>query len=915
MACTGTSTCTCGCCAGISQETPAAVENRPGLPAISYRTGTWSQFRDTLLARLSLSGQPQLRGLGTRENDDFTISLLDSFSVMADVLTFYTERYGNESYLRTATEQYSVAQLAALVGYRPSPGVAASTELAFTLDPASGAFGPALSGPLLPGGGVGQMPADALKAVPIPTGTRVQSVPATPNELPQNFETVIDIQGRAAWNAISPRLSQPQQIIDDLAKDVTTLILSGAVTNLKPGDPILILKNSSDSNFNQLRFVHKVTIAADSKTTQLDLDGASSGTTGYNPTTEQPAPSAPMGSVSDVTATTLDVTAVSQVLSYQWDSATLAVLAQTKKWPVEQLESAINQSVASRAFSQGGGAWVTRQQAAGFGFNLPLLETPPFSPPPTFDPLHSATLGNWNGPIYLDTVYPQIVNGSFLVIQSDAGNPNPGPFVAQVTSISTVTHSDFNATAKVTVVKTDASTPSLSNYPIRQSSILCQSEALPLGPVPITDDIPASADNTITLDQAYLSLAAGQRVVLSGMRTDLPGTSASEIQTLETVTLQGGFTVIKLKEGLQYRYQRSSVKINANVADATHGATVTEVLGSGDGTLSFQSFVLKQSPLTYVRADTPSGIKSTLKIYVDAQLWTEVPYFYGHGSSEHIYITSQDDKGVTTVTFGDGITGSRLPTGTANVTATYRYGIGTAGLVDANQISLLTNRPLGVRAATNPLPSADAADMESLTDSRTNATLTIMTLDRIVSVEDYEDFARAYTGISKALAVWIWSGEQRMILLTVAGPDGAIPDTAALSRSIANASEPGIPVQIQSFTPVFFRLAGSITVLPDRIPANVQNDIETALRTAFGFDARSFGQAVNLSSLIAVIQDVSGVQDVELTALYRSDDPLPGSLNQYLPAQAPQPGARQITPAELLTLDPAPLFPDLEVTL
>jgi predicted phage baseplate assembly protein len=914
MACTGTSTCTCGCCAGISQGTPAVVENRPGLPAIAYRTGTWSQFRDTLLARLSLSGQPQLRGLRTRENDDFTISLLDSFSVMADGLTFYTERYANESYLRTATEQYSVAQFAALVGYRPSPGVAASTELAFTLDPASGAFGPALSGPLLPGGGVGQMPADALKAVPIPTGTRVQSVPATPNELPQNFETVIDIQGRAAWNAISPRLLQPQQVIDDLPSDVTTLILSGAVTSLKPGDRILILKNSSDSNFNELRLVQKVTIAADSKTTQLDLDGAVSGTTGYNPTTEQPpGASAPVGSVADITTTTLDDTAISQVLSYQWDSATLAVLAQTKKWPIEQLEAAINQSVASRALSEGGGAWVMRQQAAGFGFNLPLLETPPFSPPPTFDPLGNATLGYWSGPIYLDAVYPQIVNGSFLVIQSDTGDS--GPLAVQVTSVSTVTHFDFKATAKVTVVRTDASTSALNQYPIRSSSILCQSDALPLGPVPITDEIPGSADNTITLDQAYLSLAAGQRVVLSGLRTDLPGTSASEIQTLETVTLQGGFTVIKLKEGLQHRYQRSSVKINANVADATHGASVAEVLGNGDGAQSFQSFVLKQSPLTYVRADTPSGITSTLKIYVDAQLWTEVPYFYGHGASEHIYITSQGDKGVTTVTFGDGITGSRLPTGTANVTAAYRYGIGTAGFVDANQISLLTNRPLGVRAATNPLPSTDAADMESLTDSRTNATLTIMTLDRIVSVEDYEDFARAYTGISKALAVWIWSGEQRMLLLTVAGHKGAIPDTTALGRSIANASEPGVLVRIQSFSPAFFRLAGSVTMLPDRIPGNVQNDLENALRTAFGFDARSFGQGVNLSSVIAVIQDVSGVQDVELTALYRSDDPSPGSLHQYLPAQAPEPGARQITPAELLTLDPAPLFPDLEVTL
>jgi predicted phage baseplate assembly protein len=327
----------------------------------------------------------------------------------------------------------------------------------------------------------------------------------------------------------------------------------------------------------------------------------------------------------------------------------------------------------------------------------------------------------------------------------------------------------------------------------------------------------------------------------------------------------------------------------------------------------FQSFTLKQSPLTYVSADTPSGIRTTLSIWVDKEQWTEVPFFYGHGPAEHIYITRQDGSGATVVTFGDGQTGARLPTGIANVIATYRYGIGTVGLVDANQISLLANRPLGVRAATNPLPATGAADPETLEDSRTNATLTIMALDRVVSLEDYESFSRAFTGIKKALAVWMWSGEQRMVLLTVAGPNGAIVDTTKLSQAIANASEPGVLVKSQSYTPVFFRMAGSVTVLPEFMPAEVERDIEATLRSAFSFDAREFGQPVNLSEVITAIQSVKGVQDVELTALYRSTDQSP-SLQQYLGAAAPQPGSRVVSPAELLMLDAAPLFPDLEVS-
>ena len=78
------------------------------------------------------------------------------------------------------------------------------------------------------------------------------------------------------------------------------------------------------------------------------------------------------------------------------------------------------------------------------------------------------------------------------------------------------------------------------------------------------------------------------------------------------------------------------------MATATHGATVNETLGNGDGTQVFQGFTLKQAPLTYVSADTPSGIETTLSVWVDNELWSEVPFFYGHGPTEHIYITRQD---------------------------------------------------------------------------------------------------------------------------------------------------------------------------------------------------------------------------------------------------------------------------------
>ena len=78
-----------------------------------------------MLARLSSSDYPALARLKTRDNDDFTIALLDAAAVVLDILTFYQERLANESYLRTATQLDSLTQLSRLIGYQPAPGVSA----------------------------------------------------------------------------------------------------------------------------------------------------------------------------------------------------------------------------------------------------------------------------------------------------------------------------------------------------------------------------------------------------------------------------------------------------------------------------------------------------------------------------------------------------------------------------------------------------------------------------------------------------------------------------------------------------------------------------------------------------------------------------------------------------------------------
>ena len=179
----------------------------------------------------------------------------------------------------------------------------------------------------------------------------------------------------------------------------------------------------------------------------------------------------------------------------------------------------------------------------------------------------------------------------------------------------------------------------------------------------------------------------------------------------------------------------------------------------------------------------------------------------------------------------------------------------------------------------------------------------------MVSLEDYENFSRSYAGIAKALATWTWDGRTRGVFISVAGPRGAaISQTLAgdLITAIHAAGDPFVPVQIASYEAARFRLTGQIKVDPDYETEKVITAVEEALRTAFSFESRSFGEPVVLSEVIALAQAVPGVVAVNIKKLYRTG--ATPKLNDRLEAELPSGGdPATLDAAELLTLDPAPL--------
>lgn len=926
-------TANCGCCAGIDSETPQRIHNPPGLPAIAYRAGNHARFKESLLARLSGSAFLALTGLRTREDNDFTIALCDALATSLDVLTFYQERIANEHYLRTATERRSVLEMARLIGYEPAPGVAASTYLAFTLQ---------------------ETPGDTTQApapITIPVGTRVQSVPG-PGEQPQTFETAEPVEARVEWNAIAAQTSEPwQPAVGDIE-----LWLEGVSTQLQAGDAILIVgaerETDPGSEHWGVRVLDRVEAdTANNRTRVTWTDGLGSVRPRVEPAAEAvrvfvfrqraalfghnaPDPnlmSTRFTNLSQLTdpdpannslriwkkyqiaGTEIDLdVAYPKIIAKSW----IALVSNQKNLGSASLPGYIELYRADKVYQ------ISR---TNFGLSSKITRIEPNTPenltPERFTLHDTLVLAQSEElalacrplfyPIYgdhiaLDGRIDGLVTGQAVVITGKCQRLAIAPGVNHLQ----LKLDDGGATP---LAENDSL--ALLAAPLKLVGVTSE----PLDPETFWSLLECSEDRL----RLRLQDRDGHRGSLIAMASELILDASQKADPLVTeiafiatgsddIIYDRDRTTLRFTDPLKRCYERGTVRLNANVTRATHGETVDkEILGNGDARLSDQHFLLRQSPLTYVSAVTPTGRASTLSLRVNDLLWKEASTFYGRRPDERVYTMSVDDSGVSTVRFGDGVEGARPPSGQNNIRTTYRKGIGVGGNVAAGKLTtLLDRRPVGVNGVSNPEAATSGEDPETLDQARGNAPLTVLTLERAVSVKDYANFARAFAGIAKAHALWILAGPARGIFLTVAGIDGApVPEGSDTYKNLHDAlkiqGDPLMPVHLRSYRPARFRARLSVRVGAEYESDRVLAAAKDALCLAFDFNRRAFGQGVSLDEMVTVVHTVSGVEAVRVSQLYRLvSGVLPNELRQqHLPAALPVATPDAIPEAaELLTL-------------
>ena len=440
--------------------------------------------------------------------------------------------------------------------------------------------------------------------------------------------------------------------------------------------------------------------------------------------------------------------------------------------------------------------------------------------------------------LLLDALHRQIAAGDVLALQVPSG--------VQVVRVAKVDE------PQVTVVP--ARTVTISSPP--NTTVTIPATTAPITRVWLDSLVPATGHGTPGEDPAFgdpstliihfgfveggravasasTVLRPGDPIVLSGVHVAPGGPPAIREVLLESADQRGlasaariDFTSGELTLDSTTAWApplELPVHVHGNVVVATRGETVPpEVLGSGDAAQINQSFVLRKKPLTYLPSPSSQSqwaAESTLAVYVEGLRWKEVDTFFGATPDDQVFLARQRDDGATVVTFGDGVRGSRLPTGIDNVVATYRFGAGAAA-PPAFSIKQSVRPTPALRSVVNPMAAAGGADAEAERSLRTRAPRTALLLGRAVSIQDFEAAAAAIDGVRAASAEWRWDAHRLRPVVQIRYI-GAAGVEALVTQRVRAVSDPSTPIDVAPALAVPARLALEVLTDPRRDAAAV----------------------------------------------------------------------------------------------
>jgi hypothetical protein len=321
-----------------------------------------------------------------------------------------------------------------------------------------------------------------------------------------------------------------------------------------------------------------------------------------------------------------------------------------------------------------------------------------------------------------------------------------------------------------------------------------------------------------------------------------------------------------------------------NIAPASHGETQqVEILPSGASTEPLKTVTLGRAPLTYLPDPYRAEGRPEIDLRVGGVRWNIANSLFGRAPDDQVFTLRETNNGETEVTFGTGRIGARPIGGPLDIEAVYRIGSGLSGRIKGGQLSVLLEKPPGLKSVTNLKDAAAAADPEKAENARQNVPNQLRAFGRIVSLDDFVSVALATGLVAKAHVTWAWQALERAVHLSVAGPGGLVLTTDELT--ILHELLDGVRLSHRRLT------IGGIMMIPLVVSARIVPATNTskdnalasaraALNALFAFETQETGRAVHSSAVYAALHDAPGVAaaDVDVFNVKDFADLTPGDL-------------------------------------
>lgn len=380
----------------------------------------------------------------------------------------------------------------------------------------------------------------------------------------------------------------------------------------------------------------------------------------------------------------------------------------------------------------------------------------------------------------------------------------------------------------------------------------------------------------ISTARRYSSLIKITRLIDYRVRAKIASTADLKVIAVDSsgdpVNLVANFTfnsnlIVKTESGIEF-ITTAKATILANTSTVILKAKQVEhILNQNIGTTTSSPYQTYKLSSNYEH--------DSLQITINTYDWTLKQTLAFSGPTDRHFIVNVNEAKEAWVVFGDDINGAIPPTG-QTVYASFYETLGASGNVQAETINTWASAPtppVQVPAISsfiiyNPLESVGGINEEDVERIRKHAPLSLRTLDRAVTAQDFKDISELVPGVGK-VAVYM-NPKSKKLEVYVAPEEGGTA-TLQLLDDVKNELDIkgiiGAVVETKAAGETILRLTLTITAKFRRSKAQTEIDVISALIQNFGFNASDVNKKIRTSDIIALIDNLEKVDFLTLDVI------------------------------------------------